>query len=482
MRIRAVFFDMGGTIETFGATPELRLKAVPGLRACLEQAGIDIPLDDQGLLDIVSSGLDRYKRWSIESLQELPPAIVWQKYVFDGLAVDSGLLESVAEDLAYYVETRFYERRMRPEMPQVLEALVRMGLRLGVISNVNSRGQVPGNLAEYGIRHFFDPIILSSEYGRRKPDPAIFHYAARLVNVPASECAYVGDRIVRDIDGARRAGFGLAIQIRHDFAHGENDEGATPDAVIADMTKLVEILRSHLDTTGALPQAEGVRAILFDAGDILYHRPHRGRNFKTFLQGLGREVSEIPAGERERLSRLAYRGKIDQEQYQEAILRLYGLTEPSLITRGKQALSDDENNVEFFEGVCETLIALKQAGFFLGIVTDTANPIHAKLRWFERGGFGHVWDSIISSKEVGTRKPDPRIYAAALRQLGVNADQAVFVGHRIEELDGAHKAGIKTIAFNYDAGASADYFIEKFADLLSVPVIARTEKPAPVDA
>ena len=53
------------------------------------------------------------------------------------------------------------------------------------------------NLKEYGIRQYFDPIVLSSEYGRRKPDPAIFHYAARLANVPTSECLYVGDRIAR---------------------------------------------------------------------------------------------------------------------------------------------------------------------------------------------------------------------------------------------------------------------------------------------
>ena len=99
---------------------------------------------------------------------------------------------------------------MRPEMPAVLEAIKQMGLKIGLISNVNSRGQVPTNLKEYGIFHYFDPIVLSSEYGRRKPDPAIFHYAARLANVPASTCLYVGDRIVRDIDGAQRAGFGMS--------------------------------------------------------------------------------------------------------------------------------------------------------------------------------------------------------------------------------------------------------------------------------
>src|SRR5512140_944352 len=276
MRIRAVFFDMGGTIETFGYTRELRLQAVPRLRALLQQAGISLPLDDERLLDLVATGLDCYKRWSIETLQELPSATVWRDYVLADFSIDTMKLEPVAEELALYVETRFYARRMRPEMPDVLQAISEMGLKMGVISNVNSRGQVPQNLAEYGISHYFDPVVLSSEYGRRKPDPAIFHHAARLANVPTSECAYVGDRIVRDIDGARRAGCGLAIQIRHDFEHGENDEGATPDAVLENMTGLLGILRSKSATDDGPVLPGRVRAILFDAGDILYHRPNRG--------------------------------------------------------------------------------------------------------------------------------------------------------------------------------------------------------------
>jgi FMN phosphatase YigB (HAD superfamily) len=93
------------------------------------------------------------------------------------------------------------------------------------------------------------------------------------------------------------------------------------------------------------------------------------------------------------------------------------------------------------------------------------------LSWFERGGFGHVWDSIISSMDMGVRKPDPKLYLAALTQLGLSADQAVFVGHRASELAGARAVGMHTVAFNYEEDAGADYFIENFADLLKVPLV-----------
>src|SRR5512142_2956737 len=99
MRIRAVFFDMGGTIQTFGYDHELRIRETPGLRRLLVDAGIHLPLDDERLEALVSRGLDRCKRSSLETLVELPPSSVWKDYVFTGLDVDFARLDSIAEDL-----------------------------------------------------------------------------------------------------------------------------------------------------------------------------------------------------------------------------------------------------------------------------------------------------------------------------------------------------------------------------------------------
>jgi putative hydrolase of the HAD superfamily len=482
MTIRAVFFDMGGTIQTFGYTREMRLAATPGLRELLASAGINLHLDDQALYQLVSDGLANYHKWSLLSLEELAPQRVWRDYILVNHPVDFDALDAIAEDLTLYIETAYYHRVMRPEMPSVLEALKLMGLQIGLISNVCSRGQVPVNLDEYGIRDYFDPIVLSSEYGRRKPDPAIFHYAARLANVPTSECLYVGDRIARDIVGSRKAGFCLAVQIRHDFKHGEADEGATPDAVIDNMMELVDFLRMEKNRTAGKPQIKSadskhVCAILFDAGDLLYYRPQqRGVVLNGFLNELGLDAHSNHAEERATLTEQAYRGEIDQDQFREAILRSYGVTQPEHILRGKQILFEEDEGVQFFEGVQETLLDLKGRGYFLGIVTDTANPIHVKLRWFDHGGFVQVWDSIISSKEIGVRKPDSRIYHAALQQLGVTSERTAFVGHKASELEGARAVGMRTIAFNYEDSAKADYYIQKFSELLTLPVIASRVK------
>lgn len=478
MNIQAVFFDMGGTLDLYSCTPEMQLERTSAIQQRLLSAGINLGLSIEQLYQVVSYGLSVYHQWSINHLEELSPQKVWGEYIFAGHPEVQDKLSSIAEDLMCFIETQYFDRQMRPEIPFVLDSIRRMGLKTGLISNVNSIGQVPKNLSEYGIKKYFDPIVLSSDYGRRKPDPAIFHQAARLANVPASTCVHVGDRISRDIVGARKAGFRLAIQIKHEFDHGEEDGGATPDFIIDEMTELIDIIKDELNQSANQKLTSGmrsspIRAILFDAGDILYYRPNRSEKFHAFLEEINIQVNhETLQKEKTALKEKAYRGLISQDEYKEAQLQLYGITNPEHIERGKQILGEEKKDVAFFEGVQQTLVTLKEKGYLLGIVTDTAHPVHVKLDWFEQGGIGHVWDSIISSKEVGARKPDPRIYRAVLKQMGIQAEEAIFVGHKASELDGAKTLGMKTIAFNYEEEANADYYLEKFLDLLKVPIIS----------
>jgi putative hydrolase of the HAD superfamily len=51
----------------------------------------------------------------------------------------------------------------------------------------------------------FDGVVISSEVGLRKPDPAIFHHALGLIGLPAEECAFVDD-IEHNVRAAERLG------------------------------------------------------------------------------------------------------------------------------------------------------------------------------------------------------------------------------------------------------------------------------------
>ncbi len=475
-QIQAVFFDMGGTIETYWFDRELRLKATPAVQQRLLEAGIDLGLDNQALYEVIAAGLERYKTWKDASLIELHADEVWRDFILRDYTVDPERLASAAEDLMFWLDMHYYAREMRPEMPQVLEALKGMGLKLGVISNIVSCGQVPTNLEKYGIRDYFDPVVLSCEYGRRKPDPAIFHYAARLANVPAGRCVYVGDSTSQDICGAHRAGFRYAIQIHNEFTgceECEDDPEAVPDLFIERMDDLVDFIAAQRQRAGEIVQPVGgqdghISALLFDAGDVLYYRPGRGQRLGQFLRELGLDIGSVSAAQKLEIKEQSLVGRLTQEQYREAQVRLYGINEPDLILRGTQAIQAEDDDIRFFDSVRDTLIQLRERGFLLGIVTDTAFPVSVKLGWLERGGFGAVWDTVISSNEIGIHKPDPEIYRAALRQLGVTPGQTAFVGHMAAELDGARASGLTTIAFNYGDSVRADHYIQCFEDLLDV--------------
>ncbi len=218
-----------------------------------------------------------------------------------------------------------------------------------------------------------------------------------------------------------------------------------------------------------------MQAVFFDADGVLYYRSHRRQHLRAFL-----EQHHLPLPDQEALwqiTREAYIqascGAIEQEALYLAVLEAcnVNVADPALLSAGGQALAADDAAITLFEGVAETLPALKARGLRLGVITDTAAPTPEKLRWLREQGLDIAWDAFASSRDIGIRKPDPGIYQAALKQCAVAPDQAAFVGHSARELAGARAVGLVTVAFNADPGAEADYAISRFADLLELSVL-----------
>jgi FMN phosphatase YigB (HAD superfamily) len=249
-----------------------------------------------------------------------------------------------------------------------------------------------------------------------------------------------------------------------------------PDAVIHNMRELIPILERELAKDLAEPApapSKEIDAIFFDAGDILYYRPQKRQNLNRFLAQQETRVDPDFEEKQGLLINKAYCGEINRHEYYAELLKLYGVWDKTAIAHGIEALEQDDRTVEIVSGVPATLQALKQQGFLLGIITDTALSLHIKLEWFERAGFGNIWDAIISSKELGIRKPALEIYQAALAQFGMEPGRVAFVGHKKSELDGAKAAGMRTIAFNFEEGATADFYIDQFSDLTRLPLLAQ---------
>ena len=87
----------------------------------------------------------------------------------------------------------------------------------------------------------------------------------------------------------------------------------------------------------------------------------------------------------------------------------------------------------------------------MGVVSNVPPWVRLAVpRILERAGFDvNDFDVIVSSRDVGVRKPDPRIFRAALRRLRVPANRSVAVGNRLDtDIAGAHRAGMVAILFS----------------------------------
>lgn len=101
------------------------------------------------------------------------------------------------------------KREWMPGAKAVLKRLTEMGVRLGIISDTAklSRKQLLELLPEDFDFGAFESglVVLSSEVGVEKPDPAIFRLAIKKAHVPPGETLFVGESS-EETDVAERCG------------------------------------------------------------------------------------------------------------------------------------------------------------------------------------------------------------------------------------------------------------------------------------
>ena len=90
------------------------------------------------------------------------------------------------------------------DVAPVLQELAGRGLRIGLISN--SHRCLESFQEHFELTGLITASISSSEHGYMKPHPSIFRAALDKVGVAADESVMVGDSLLHDIEGARRAG------------------------------------------------------------------------------------------------------------------------------------------------------------------------------------------------------------------------------------------------------------------------------------
>ena len=249
MALKALFFDFGGTLDLYPVVLEDCIEASSKMLDVLANAGIDLrnKYSSEGFYNHIKAKNDDYRKWKYETLIELSEMDVWKNYILYDETKKELLDDSVVRELTYLIEGGFHTRHVRPEAEEALEKLRACGLKMGIISNVLSITQVPRDLKRYGLEKYFDPVVTSAAFGRVKPPPSIFTYAAECAGVRPDECLYIGNSPLKDVKGAQGAGFMAVVQIVYELnSSSDISKDAVPDYLISSLLELPDIVLNLL--------------------------------------------------------------------------------------------------------------------------------------------------------------------------------------------------------------------------------------------
>ena len=118
-------------------------------------------------------------------------------------------------------------------------------------------------------------------------------------------------------------------------------------------------------------------------------------------------------------------------------------------------------------GLIEFLEAIHLRGGEVWCLSNDLSEWAKKLR--DRFKLARYFRGFVISGAVGLRKPDPTIFRFLLSQLGINADDTVFVDDNPKNLDSATEMGFRTILFNAggkNLGHSGYETVKNFSELL----------------
>ena len=222
--LRAVTLDLWGTILNLHDPVGKIERRREMLLAAICGAGHECTLDT--LRAGFRAAQREIDQGMAEDLRDVGPPGRWEMLMrqlgFPPESVPFSAVEAAYEDLTLEF--------LPPLMDGVAAAIDRMAgrYRLGLICNTGyTGGRVLRQVLErHALRDRFRVLTFSNEFGRLKPDPAIFHHTLEQLGARPDQALHVGDVEELDIRGARAAGLYSARYL----PEGDNDGAITSHA------------------------------------------------------------------------------------------------------------------------------------------------------------------------------------------------------------------------------------------------------------
>jgi putative hydrolase of the HAD superfamily len=204
MDLRALLFDVNSTLVDI-ETDEGRVEIYETISRFLTYQGLTWPPD--ALRDRYFQVMAEQRRASPEAYPEVDVVAIWRAVLREGrgTAPPPETQPPLPQVLAVLHRTLAHKRLdLYPDVRRVLETL-HPRYALGVVTDAQRVYALP-ELRAVGLADLFGTIVVSGDYGYRKPDPRLFATALAALHVRPDQAIYVGNDMYCDIFGAQQAG------------------------------------------------------------------------------------------------------------------------------------------------------------------------------------------------------------------------------------------------------------------------------------
>jgi HAD superfamily hydrolase (TIGR01549 family) len=242
LKPRALIFDLGSTLIEYESIPwnELNLLCLRNARKFLKVNDYDIP-EEEEFSRLFEEIKREYREKAAETLVEWDvPQVTRAFFEKLNLKYDDDLID---EFFDFYYEPVDEKLFAYDDVVETLEKLKSRYPVMGLISNTVFPERVHlGELARFGIEPFLSFTIFSSSFKLRKPHPDIFRKAANLAGYAPSECLYIGDRFLEDVQGPAGVGMPAVLKMVEGREYPDNMSYNIPK--IKTLSELPEILEN----------------------------------------------------------------------------------------------------------------------------------------------------------------------------------------------------------------------------------------------
>jgi putative hydrolase of the HAD superfamily len=151
--------------------------------------------------------------------------------------------EKIAQLPRLLAETHRAASRFRLQLYPGVEDTIRQlhpKYHLAAITDGQTAYAVP-ELNAVGLSGYFDPIIISGDFGYRKPDKRLFTAAMTAMKMKPSEVLFVGNDMYRDVYGAQKLGMKTVFYKSNQGT--QEKESVNPDYIIYNFRELLNAIR-----------------------------------------------------------------------------------------------------------------------------------------------------------------------------------------------------------------------------------------------